>query len=62
MGIPNVVNSRFCNLKLISQHPMIVLMQVVIQNIQKIQISTTSDLKCSKKNMNHVVIRLMGLQ
>ena len=44
------------------QNPMFPLMQILNQNIQKIQNSTTSDPKCSERNMNQVDIRLMGLQ
>ena len=41
---------------------MFVLLQVLNQNNQKMKNSTTSDPKGSKRNMNHVDIRLMGLQ
>ena len=50
------------HLEIISQSPMFVLMQVLNQNIQKIENSTTSDPKSIKRNMNHVDIRVMELQ
>ena len=49
-------------LEILSQNPMFVLLQVLKQNIQNIHNSTTSDPKCSKRKMNHLDIRLMGLQ
>ena len=46
-------------LEMRSRNPMFVLLQVINQNIQN---PTTSDPKCSKRNMNHVDVTLMGLQ
>ena len=50
------------HIEILYQEPMFVLPQVLNQNIQKIKNSTTSNPKGSKRNMNHVDIRLMGLQ
>ena len=44
------------------RNEMFVLLQVINQNMQKVQNSTRSDPKCSKKNMNHVDIRLLQRQ
>ena len=63
-------------LEIRSQNPMFVVLQVLNQNMQKIQNATTrdqhrgtkgknstkSDPKCGKRNTHHVDIRLMGLQ
>ena len=49
-------------LEILSQNPIFVLLQLLNHNMQKIQNSTMSDPKCSKRNMNHVHVRLMGLQ
>ena len=45
-----------------SKNALIIVLQAVNQNIQKFTNSPTSNFKCSKKNINHADVRLMGLQ
>ena len=65
----STIYSRVCyhcefpplQLEILSKNYMFVLMQVVNQDIYKMQNSRTRDLKGSNKNMNHVDVRLIGL-
>ena len=49
-------------LQILFKIPCLSVVLILNQNTQEMQNSTTSDFKCSKRNLTHVDIRLLGLQ